>query len=68
MVLHGTDSEDTAMAKTIGLPLGIFAKLVMTGQITSRGVQIPVQKEAYLPVLAELETYGVKFEDREEDC
>lgn len=67
MILHGTDSEDTAMAKTIGLPMGIFAKLVMTGKITERGVQIPVSKEAYLPVLAELEEYGVKFEEREEE-
>jgi saccharopine dehydrogenase (NADP+, L-glutamate forming) len=67
MVLHGTDAEDTAMAKTIGLPMGIFAKLVMTGKITERGVQIPVSKEAYLPVLAELEEYGVKFEEREEE-
>ena len=67
MVLHGTDSEDTAMAKTVGLPLGIFAKLVMTGKITGRGVQIPVTKESYLPVLKELEDHGVKFEEREID-
>ena len=67
MVLHGNDAEDTAMAKTVGLPIGIFAKLVMTGQITSRGVQIPVTKEAYQPVLEELEEHGIRFEEREED-
>ena len=55
------------MAKTVGLPLGIFAKLVMTGKITGRGVQIPVTKESYLPVLKELEDHGVKFEEREID-
>ena len=68
MVLNGVDSKDTAMAKTVGLPLGIFAKLVMTGKITSRGVQIPVSKEAYIPVLQELEEHGVVFKEREEDC
>ena len=67
MVLNGTDSEDTAMAKTVGLPLGVFAKLVMLGKITSRGVQIPVTKEAYLPVLEELKSHGLTFTEREEE-
>ncbi|HFA50645.1 MAG TPA: saccharopine dehydrogenase [Bacteroidetes bacterium] len=65
MVLHGKNAKDTAMAKTVGLPLGIFAKLVMTGKITSRGVHIPVSKESYEPVLKELEEHGIKFTERE---
>lgn len=67
LVLEGVDSEDTAMARLVGLPLGIFAKLVMTGKITERGVNIPVASEAYEPVLEELENYGVIFKEREED-
>ena len=55
------------MARLVGLPLGIFAKLVMTVKITQRGVQIPVSKEAYLPVLDELKEYGVYFTEREEE-
>ncbi len=67
MLLYGNNADDTAIAQTVGLPLGIFAKLVMTGKITSRGVNIPVSKEAYEPVLKELEDYGIKFNEREED-
>ncbi len=67
MILYGDNADDTAIARTVGLPLGIFAKLVMTGKITSRGVNIPVSKEAYLPVLKELEDYGIKFNEREEE-
>lgn len=67
LVLEGKDADDTAMARLVGLPLGIFAKLVMTGKITERGVHIPVASEAYEPVLKELENYGVIFKDREED-
>ena len=66
MVLHGTDAEDTAIARTVGLPIGIFAKLVMTGKIMERGIAVPVSKAAYVPVLKELEEMGIKFVEKEE--
>lgn len=65
LVLKGTDSEDTAMSKLVGLPLGVFTKLLMQGKIESKGVHIPVMKEVYDPVLEELEDYGVVFENKE---
>jgi saccharopine dehydrogenase (NADP+, L-glutamate forming) len=61
--LKGTNSQDTAMAKLVGLPLGIFVKLVMIGKIKSSGVQIPVTPEIYTPVLEELKDFGVIFEE-----
>jgi saccharopine dehydrogenase-like NADP-dependent oxidoreductase len=63
LILKGTDSQDTAMAKLVGLPLGIFVKLVMIGKIKSSGVQIPVTPEIYTPVLEELKDFGVIFEE-----
>jgi saccharopine dehydrogenase-like NADP-dependent oxidoreductase len=63
LILKGTDSQDTAMAKLVGLPLGIFVKLVMVGKIKSSGVQIPVTPEIYTPVLEELKDFGVIFEE-----
>lgn len=65
LVMKGKDAQDTAMAKLVGLPLGIFVKLVMEGRIKSKGVNIPVIPEVYEPVLEELESYGVVFEDHE---
>ncbi|MBK7872342.1 MAG: saccharopine dehydrogenase NADP-binding domain-containing protein [Saprospiraceae bacterium] len=67
MVMHGENEIDTAMTKSVGLPLGIFVKLVMQGKITSSGVHIPVKKEIYEPVLQELEEYGVVFHNQEKD-
>jgi saccharopine dehydrogenase (NADP+, L-glutamate forming) len=46
--------------------MGIFVKLVMQGKINARGVQIPVMKEVYEPVLEELVDYGVAFKEKEE--
>ena len=65
LIMKGENSQDTAMAKLVGLPLGITSKLVMEGKITHRGVSIPVMSEVYEPVLAELEGFGVVFEETE---
>ena len=54
LVLKGHDSIDTAMARLVGIPMGIFVKLVMLGKITTTGVNIPVMKQVYDPVLEEL--------------
>ncbi len=66
MVMKGENESDTAMARLVGLPLGIFVKLVMESKINARGVQIPVMREVYEPVLKELEEYGVVFKDKDE--
>ena len=56
--------DDTAMAKTVGLPLSIAARHVMNGTFSElRGVQIPMKKAIYEPLLSELAEYGVKFDE-----
>lgn len=67
LVVIGEDQVNTAMAKTVGLPLGIAAKMMLTGQITLKGVQIPTLKEIYDPVLCELEKYGIIFREKISD-
>jgi saccharopine dehydrogenase-like NADP-dependent oxidoreductase len=59
----GKNSTHTAMATTVGLPLGIAAKLILEGKITETGVHIPVLPEIYLPVLEELKKYGIEFKE-----
>lgn len=67
LVLKGKDENDTAMAQLVGLPMGVFVKLLMNGKIGSRGVNIPVMREVYEPVLEELKAYGVVFEESEKE-
>ena len=66
LVMKGVNSEETAMSKLVGLPLGIFVKLLMQGKISTTGVNIPIMPEVYEPVMAELETYGIVFVEKEE--
>lgn len=61
LVVNGESEIYTAMSKTVGLPLGIAARLILNGNIKSRGVQIPITREFYEPMLSELATYGVAF-------
>lgn len=63
LVVKGDNAIDTAMAKTVGLPLGIAAKLIIENKINGRGVMIPVQKEIYEPVLGELRKFNIVFEE-----
>lgn len=61
----GDDALRTAMAKTVGLPLAIGVKMLLNDRIPQRGVVIPVHKEIYDPVLAELEGFGISQSEKE---
>jgi saccharopine dehydrogenase-like NADP-dependent oxidoreductase len=65
LVVKGENSLRTAMAKTVGLPLGIAAKLILNGTIQLTGLHFPTHKEIYEPVLQELEAFGIKFHENE---
>jgi hypothetical protein len=63
LVVKGENNLRTAMAKTVGLPLGIATKLILNGTIRLTGLHIPTKKEIYGPVLKELEEHGIKFKE-----
>jgi len=65
MVVIGEPRPKTAMAKTVGLPVAMAAKLVLTGEFKTPGVHMPVIPELYSPILEELETYGISFTEKE---
>lgn len=66
MVVVGEDSLNTAMAKTVGLPIGIAAKLILNGKIQSKGVLMPTLPEIYNPILDELEQYDIMFSEKKQ--
>jgi saccharopine dehydrogenase-like NADP-dependent oxidoreductase len=65
MVILGEDQTYTAMAKTVGLPVAIAALKILNGEITTPGVQLPITKEVYTPILKELEKFGIAFHEEE---
>jgi saccharopine dehydrogenase-like NADP-dependent oxidoreductase len=65
MVCLGEDQTYTSMAKTVGLPVAIAALKILDGTISTPGVQLPISKEVYNPILKELEDYGIHFKEQE---
>lgn len=65
LTVLGENQMDTAMSKTVGLPVAIATVKILKGEIKSPGVQIPITKEVYDPILTELEKYGIKFIEKE---
>jgi saccharopine dehydrogenase-like NADP-dependent oxidoreductase len=63
LIVEGKDSLRTAMAKTVGLPIGIAARLILENKINLTGLHIPIMSEIYEPVIRELEEYGIRFQE-----
>jgi saccharopine dehydrogenase-like NADP-dependent oxidoreductase len=66
LVEYGVPGGDSAMARTVGLPLAIATRMTMEGAIETRGVVTPVVPEIYNPILDELEGIGISFDERVE--
>ena len=64
LIDYGVPGGDSSMSRTVGLPAAIAARLVLEGKIRMTGVQVPVHPEIYGPVLEELGTLGVHFEEK----
>ena len=64
LVVKGENQTYTAMAKTVGLPVAIATLKILNKEITTPGVQLPISKEVYVPILKELEEYGIKFSEK----
>ena len=62
MVTKGVDHMHTAISRTVGLPAAIGAKLILNGEINTRGVLLPTVNEVYDPILKELEEMGIGYE------
>lgn len=65
LIVPGENEIQTAMAKTVGLPLAIAAQLLLEGKIKQRGVVIPIEKEIYKPVLSALDALGISVVENE---
>lgn len=67
LTVKGENSLRTAMAKTVGLPLGIATKLILNGTIALKGLHIPTRREIYEPVLSELANYDIRFHETKKE-
>jgi hypothetical protein len=64
VIVYGIPGGDSAMARSVSLPVAISTRLILEGKITLRGSVLPIYPEIYNPVLEELEEYGIKYSHR----
>ena len=63
-IVKGENQTYTAMAKTVGLPVAMATLAILNKKIVTPGVQLPIRKEVYEPILKELEEYGIIFVEK----
>jgi saccharopine dehydrogenase (NADP+, L-glutamate forming)/spermidine synthase len=59
LIDYGQPDGDSSMARTVSLPAAVGSKLILTGQIRTTGVHVPVTPEIYNPILDELATMDI---------
>lgn len=63
LVDFGIPGGDSAMARTVGLPVAVAAKLILEKKIVLSGLHIPILRDIYLPILEALKTYNIAFKE-----
>ncbi|XP_035280713.1 alpha-aminoadipic semialdehyde synthase, mitochondrial isoform X1 [Anguilla anguilla] len=61
LVVYGDPNGYSAMAKTVGYPAAIAARMVLDEEIDTKGLVIPLTKKIYGPVLKRLQEEGIQF-------
>uniref|UniRef100_A0A674A490 Aminoadipate-semialdehyde synthase n=1 Tax=Salmo trutta TaxID=8032 RepID=A0A674A490_SALTR len=61
LVVYGDANGYSAMAKTVGYPAAIAARMVLDGEIRTKGLVVPMTKDIYGPALKRLQEEGLKF-------
>ena len=64
LVEYGEPGGMTAIAKTVGLPAAIAAKLLVKGSLPLTGCHIPTHPVIYTKVLKQLKAEGLNFNQK----
>ncbi len=66
LLVFGQAGDDSAMARTVGLPAAIACRLILEDRVRLSGVHIPVSPQLAEPILAGLAARGLRFEVEDE--
>jgi len=59
LVELGVKNGDTAMSRTVSTPVAIATRMLLEGKYTEVGLQRPIEKAIYAPILDELQQRGI---------
>ncbi|XP_045876597.1 alpha-aminoadipic semialdehyde synthase, mitochondrial isoform X2 [Meles meles] len=61
LVVYGDINGFSAMAKTVGLPTAMAAKMLLDGEIKAKGLMGPFSKDIYGPILERIKAEGIIY-------
>ncbi|XP_047619493.1 alpha-aminoadipic semialdehyde synthase, mitochondrial isoform X2 [Phacochoerus africanus] len=61
LVVYGDVNGFSAMAKTVGLPTAMAAKMLLDGEIQAKGLMGPFSKDIYGPILEGIKAEGIMY-------
>ena len=61
MKIEGKNNLETAMSKTVGLPIALLIELIIKKNLEFKGVFLPFDEFIYNPLLSKLEDNGITF-------
>ena len=61
MKIEGKNNLETAMSKTVGLPIALLIELIIKKNLEFKGVFLPFDDIIYNPLLSKLEDNGITF-------
>ena len=64
MKIEGKNNLETAMSKTVGLPIALLIELIIKKNHEFKGVILPFDEIIYNPLLNKLEDNGITFNHR----
>jgi len=63
LVDFGSQETNTAIARTVSLPVAIATRLILENKINRLGVILPIYPDIYMPILEELDTMGISMKE-----
>ena len=63
--VEGDDSLNTAMAKTVGMPIALLVDYIINNNFKSPGIHLPFEKNIYEFILKKMDSLGIRFEEIE---
>ncbi len=63
LIDYGIPNGDSSMSRTVTTPVAIATRMILEGKLSLTGVVRPTVPELYEPILNELQTHGIRFNE-----
>ena len=63
--VEGDDNINTAMSKTVGMPIALLIEHIITNNYKKPGIHLPFDRKIYEPIIKKMKELGIDFKEIE---